>query len=60
MPGTRENLLMRIEFVMIEEASVGALTLWRGLPFDLRYIRDILPIDGGRGNSQTCLSLVQK
>jgi len=30
MPGTREDLVMRIEFVMIEEASVGALTLWRG------------------------------
>jgi hypothetical protein len=33
MPGTREDLVMRVEFVMIEKASVGALTLWRGLPF---------------------------
>jgi hypothetical protein len=50
----------RIELVMIEKASVGALTLWRGLPFDPRYMQDILPIDGGRGNSQTCRLLVQK
>src|SRR5258708_2744846 len=29
IPRTRENLLKRFEFVMIEEASVGALTLCR-------------------------------
>jgi hypothetical protein len=60
IPGTRAHLVKRIELVMIEKASVGALTLWRGLPFDLRYMQDILPIDGGRGNSQTCRLLVQK
>jgi hypothetical protein len=52
-------LVKRIEFIMIEKASVGALTLWR-LPFDLRCMHDILPIDGGRGYSQTCRWLVQK
>jgi hypothetical protein len=56
---TREHLVKRIEFVMIEKASVGADGL-AGLPFGLRYRQDILPIDGGRGNSQTCRSLVQK
>jgi hypothetical protein len=56
---TREHLVKRIEFVMIEKASVGADGL-AGLPFGLRYMQDILPIDGGRGNSQTCRSLVQK
>jgi hypothetical protein len=57
--GTREHLVKRIEFVMIEKASVDADAL-AGLPCDLRYMRDILPVDGGRGNSQTCRSLVQK
>src|ERR1700730_2379948 len=55
----REHLVKRIEFVMIEKASVGADAL-AGLPCDLRYMRDILPVDGGRGNMQTCRSLVQK
>jgi hypothetical protein len=52
-------LVKRLEFVMIGKASVGADAL-AVLPFDPRYMQDILPIDGGRGNSQTCRSLVQK
>jgi len=56
---TREHLVKRIEFVMIEKASVAADAL-AGPPFDLRYMQYILPIDGGHGNSQTCRSLVQK
>jgi len=54
------SAMPRIEFVMIEKASVGALTSWRDYHLNLRYMRDILPVGSGRGNSQTCRLLVQK
>jgi hypothetical protein len=45
---------------MIEKGLGWCIDALAGLPIDLRYMQDILPVDGGRGNSQTCRLLVQK
>jgi hypothetical protein len=60
--GIREHCVTRIELVMLEKASVGAVALDRSrrLPVDLRLVQAILAIDAGRGNSQTRRALVQK